>query len=742
MQVSGTTERTAMMDVAVERVVRTLGEKYGELGRSAGERLVEWTSGTLPYTYPEMLLEHCRQDRVDLVFDAFWQLLPFGTGGRRGRVGYGANRVNHTTVAMTIQGHCEYLRRAYPNRQDLAVVVANDVRVFNDIGHAYDFLGANHPLAGSSSRSFAKLACEIYAANGITAYLNDPTNDKAVLSTPELSFLIVKLGTVGGVNFSASHNPPDDNGLKIYDPFGSQPVAPDDQNLLDVMKNASRIERVPFETALKDGRVRAVPESTHEDYIGMYVRLFDNLHTPDPKMPIVYTPLCGCGLGTVGDLLSRVGYPLLTPSDQCPDGRFAPIPFRAPNPEVPQSTEPARRYADEHGSAIVISSDPDVDRIGVEVKLADGSWYHCDGNQIASILAYYLMLDPKGPRRKGFVMETLVTTKLVRAIAEKAGNPVIDDLLVGFKYIAHVLKTLQATGRYGHVQGKPEDVALAVEESHGAMLLPVPAEKDAAPACLYIAALYQRLRAQGRTLVDYYYDILEELGPYEVVNRSLMMVGAEGMLRIERIMAALRKDPPKTFGGLGVREVVDYWDAARFGPFKSESDKLPRNVFVIDTERMSFTVRPSGTEPKLKFYGQLRATAAAAGTAKKSGAEVQREGREQAETIARVAYNDLLARIDLSLQPAALMLPDIIDFNRKQDFEQRVVPKLRQALVENKHATLEELLGWLRGELSGMLPGDPLPAVKGAVAHLCREWEKDARGAMRLADLRRWSESA
>jgi phosphoglucomutase len=725
-----------MTDAAIEKAARALAEKYGDLGKSAALRLREWVEGDLPYTYPEALVEHCRQDKLELLFDAFWQLLPFGTGGRRGRVGYGANRVNHTTVAMTIQGHCEYLRRAYPDRRDLAVVVANDVRVFNDIAGAYSFLGPKHPLAGSSSRSFARLACEIYAANGITAYLNDPESDDAVLSTPELSFLIARLETVGGVNFSASHNPPDDNGLKIYDPFGSQPVAPDDQNLLDVMKTASRIERMPFAKALAEGCVRKVPESQHASYIQMYVDLYDGLHKPDPKIPIVYTPLCGCGMGTVGDLLARVGFPLLIPEDQKADGRFLPIPFRAPNPEVPQATEPARAFADQQGSGIVISSDPDVDRIGVEIKLADGSWYHFDGNQIASVLAYYLMLDPKGLRRKGFVMETLVTTKLVRAIAEKAGNPVIDDLLVGFKYIAHVLKTLKATGRYGSITGKPEDVALAVEESHGAMLLPVPAEKDAAPACLFIAALYQRLQQEGRTLLDYYYGILEELGPFEVVNRSIMMVGAEGMLRIERITSSLRQNRPTTFAGEPVRDFVDYWDPARFGPFASESDKLPRNVLVIDTPRMSFTVRPSGTEPKLKFYGQLRAEPQKG----KTGAELQREGRAQAERLARIAYNDLLARIDMSLDESALLLPDIIDFNRKQDFQQKVVPQLREKVATGAFPTLEALLGWLREALTGMLPGDPLSAVKVPVAHLCREWARAGVGGALLAPLQAWAE--
>jgi phosphoglucomutase/phosphomannomutase len=725
-----------MTDAAVDQTRRILIDKYGELGQGAAERLQEWVSGSLPYTYPEVLLAHCRHEQTELLFDAFWQLLPFGTGGRRGRVGYGSNRVNHTTAAMTIQGHCQYLLKAFPGRKDLSVVVANDVRVFSDIGKVYGFLGASHPLLGTSARSLAKLACEIYTANGITAYLNEPTSESAVLSTPELSFFIEKLGSVGGVNFSASHNPPDDNGLKIYDPFGSQPVAPDDQNLLDVMRHASKIERLAFDKGLAEGRVKPIPVELQHEYLDMYVRLFGGLRKPNAHK-IVYTPLCGCGLRSAGALLDKLQFPVLSPPDEGPDGRFPVIPFRAPNPEVPQSTEPARAFADKNGSGIVLSSDPDVDRIGVEIKLQDGSWFHFDGNQIASVLAYYLMLDPQGPRRKGLVIETLVTTKLVKAIAEKAGCAVVDDILVGFKYVADILKQLDKTGRYEHVKGRPEDLILATEESHGVMMLAHPAEKDSAPGCMYIAALYQRLAEEKRTLLDYYYAILEELGAYDVVNRSLMMVGAEGMMRIERIMTSLRKEPPKIFGGQEVRQIVDHWDAARFGPFKSESDKLPRNVLEIMTDRVTFAVRPSGTEPKLKFYCQLKSEGPP--PAGRRGADLQKEARAQADHIALITYNDLLGRIGLKLDEASLLLPDIIDFNRKQDFQEKVTPRLREAVAADRFAEAKPLLDWLRGELTGMLPGDPLPATKASVLHLCRAWKGELGGKKALAALEAWA---
>src|SRR5262245_60523044 len=400
-----------MIDSKLNKICELLVERFNDLGQGAADQLRYWFSGVVPYVSPEILDilgKHLDEEHIPLLFDAFWQVLPFGTGGRRGRVGYGTNRINLTTVAMTVQGHCNYLRDTLRERKDIAVVVANDVRVFNDFAGTYRFLGEKHPLLGVSSRSLGKLACEIYAGNGITAYIAQPESEKAVTSTPELSYFISKLGAVGGINVSASHNPPDDNGVKVYDEYGSQPIAPDDQHLIDVMGKADKINRLSFSEALEHGIIRDVPEELHHEYVETYVRLYDNIYTPNPSVPIVYTPLCGCGLTSSGEVLVRLMFPLKVPPDQNADGTFAAIPFRSPNPEVPQSTEPAQKFADTVGSGIVLSSDPDADRIGLEVKLNDGSWYHFDGNQIATVLCYFLMLDPYGPRRKGLVIETLV----------------------------------------------------------------------------------------------------------------------------------------------------------------------------------------------------------------------------------------------------------------------------------------------------------------------------------------------
>lgn len=723
---------------SLQRMCELLEKKYGALGKAAGERLTTWLSGKLPYAYPEILEKHLDEKYVDKVFDAFWQVLPFGTGGRRGKVGYGANRMNPTTVAMTIQGHCQYLRSIFPNQKEITVVVANDVRVFNDIAGNYTFLGKEHPLLGASAHSFAKLACEIYAGNGITAYFNEPEKDKSILSTPELSFLIGELKACGGVNLSASHNPPDDNGIKVYDQYGSQPIAPLDQKLVDTMNLVEKIQAIPFAQALKEGKIKKIPKDLHQKYIDTYVRLYNNIHKPDPNIPIVYTPLCGCGLTTVGEVFTKLGFPYITPPEEGPDGSFKVIPFKAPNPEVPDSTKPAQKLADQKKSGIVLSSDPDADRIGLEIKLADGSWYHCDGNQIATVLCYFLMLDPNGPKKKGLVIETLVTNKILGKIVEKAGSSwIIDDLLVGFKYVANVLKTLEKDGRYKNVSCSPSQLVLATEESHGVICVPTIRDKDSVPAAMYLAALYQQLVKKGKTILDYYIEILEDLGGYDVVSRSIMMTGAQGMFQQRKLMESMRQAPPKTFGGYEVRKIVDYWDEKLFGPFVSETDKLPRNVLQIFTDAFVIAVRPSGTEPKLKFYCQLLPQGQ---KSKLRGKELMREVRQQAEKTARVVYREILARLGLTLDEPGLLLPDIVDLDQKLGFEKSVVPSLKEALQKGRFSKLSDLLDWLKKEVALMAPGaDPLPALKKSLEYLTQIWKKEGISAPLVAELETWA---
>ncbi len=727
-----------MADLAVLAKISTrLIDRYGERGKAAAVRLQVWLEGLVPMAFPQILARHLEEQHVPLLFDAFWQVLPFGTGGRRGRVGYGSNRFNPSTVAMTVQGHCNFLAEAFPGAKT-SVIVANDVRIFNDFAGVYRFLGSSHPLLGTSSRSIAKLACEIYAGNGVIPYLAEPEADQSLLSTPELSFIIRNLRAQGGINISASHNPPDDNGIKVYDEYGGQPIPPNDQRLADAMDNVTDVRRIPFAEALKSGLIRKIPEELNQQYVDEYVRLYGRLFTPRPNIPVVYTPLCGCGLRSAGALMKKLGFPILTPPYQGPDGTFAPIPFKAPNPEVSESTVPATQFAESAGSGVVLSSDPDADRVGLEVRLADGSWYHFDGNKIATLICYYLMLDPGGPRRRGLVIETLVTTKILGQIAATAGDSwIIDDLLVGFKYMANVLKVLEKRGRWGNVCTRPESLVLATEEAHGLMLTATIRDKDSAPACMFLAALYQKVWLEGRNLLDYYIEILERLGGYADTGRSIVMTGADGGIQRDRIVASLRSSLPKTLGGRTVHRVVDYWNEDAFGNLLSATDQLSRNVLQFFLDGSIVTVRPSGTEPKLKFYCQL---VPEGDSQKLRGKELMRDLTERVDALARAVYQELLARVDLHLSESGLLLPDLIDIGRKQEFERKTVPQLREAIAQGQFANLEKLLDWLREEVAGMTPGaNPLPALRASIAYLCRQWEKDLKSSPLINELAAWA---
>ena len=347
------------------------------------------------------------------------------------------------------------------------------------------------------------------------------------------------------------------------------------------------------------------------------------------------------------------------------------------------------------------------------------------------------MLDPEGPQRRGLVIETLVTTKILGRIVEEAGDSaVIDDLLVGFKYVADVLKRLESGAGYGDVRLGADDLVLAAEESHGVIMLPGIRDKDASPACMYLAALHQRLRSQGKTLLDYYVAILEKLGAYDNLNRSIVMLGADGVLKRDEIMASLRADLPDRVAGQPVREILDFWDESRFGAFVSESDRFPRNVLQIQTDAFVVTIRPSGTEPKLKLYCQLLPEGDAP---RGQGRELLDRVRARAEQVAREIYGDLLSRIGIRLGPAALLLPDIVDLGRKVEFEEKTVPALREALA--RHDDLDGLLAWLGEAVAPMTPGtDALPAVKASVAHLCALWREDLDSPL-LDALSAWAAS-
>ncbi|MGQ0680068.1 MAG: hypothetical protein ACT4OM_10530 [Actinomycetota bacterium] len=694
-----------MPDEALSAVRKaTMIEEFPATADPALAEIERWLSGGVPLVDREALAEFVAKAPIPLLHDCFYRRLPFGTGGVRGTVGFGPNRLNASLIALTAQAHSDFLNALFGHLGAPAVVLANDVREFNDVAGALAFMWAN-PLAGTTSRSLGRVAAGVYAANGLTVYMPEPAAESALLTTPELSFVIRELGAKGGANLSASHNPPDDNGIKVYDDTGGQYLPPYDQELADAAASASSIRTVEFQEALAAGSIVPIPVETTEEYHRMYLERADRHKLRSTTgTRILFTPLCGCGQRTVGRLLGSLGYDVVVPPREGPDGTFAEIPLLAPNPEVPAATKPAKRHAGEVGATIVIASDPDADRLGVEVKVGD-RWVHLSGNQIACILGYRLFLDPLGPLVRGPVVQTLVTTPCLRRIGELAGVPVTDHLLVGFKWISgEVLAAERAAG-----PGASEDdlLCLGAEESHGYLVTPRMRDKDAASAAIYLAKLHEELVGRGATLVDYLAELYRVVGEYGDAGRSILTSGSAGFVMIRRIMDELRKAPPECIGGLKVLATEDRWDEQRFGPIEAETAREARNVLVITLEAGRVTIRPSGTEPKLKFYVQTYPEIT----------HPDHEGGPQAvaDAMGGEIYSYLLGLAGIEITGAAIELPDVISVTSKQFFDREVFPVLLGKLASPGETT-GSILSWLTGLLGPLIPGtDKLTPARSAI---------------------------
>lgn len=723
-----------------------LRASYGEGGEAAAANVRLWLEGGLPFVPESALRDFLDNAPLDAVYESFWRNLPFGTGGVRGTVGFGPNRINPTVVALTIQAHCDVLAGLFASGQAAgrrrAVVIANDVREFHDVGGRLAFLASNpyHARTGTpgcqvTSRSMAYLAAGVYARNGFTVYLLRPEDDRAFLTTPELSFLIRRLKAAGGINMSASHNPPDDNGVKVYDWNGGQFLPPHDQDLTERATGIHAAASMPYREAVSASLVRDIPAEALEAYLSVYLdRARERGLSSAAGTPVLFTPLAGCGGRTVRVGLERLGYRVITPADQGPDGTFSAIPMRIANPEVPESTGPAKAAADVAGASLVLASDPDADRLGVEVRHR-GRWRHLTGNQIATVLAYHLLLDSDGPQLRGGVYQTVVTTLAVEAIARRAGcRHVVADLLIGFKYVGQkVLEHERANPGAG-----PETLlSFAAEESHGYLDTPHLRDKDAMAGALYLAKLHERLTADGRTLIDYLDAVHGEVGDFGDRGRSLAIGGSAGVRAIQQVMSRLRAGPPAAIGGLAVRDVADRRDP-RFGEITSDTDREARNLLVFSFDGGRLSLRPSGTEPKLKFYVQTR------------GAPTGSTAQTHADGLARAAYRDLLAVLDqvwqqdmglpdpgyAALTDAFADLPDVVPLEGKVALQRDVAAGLRERLASTGQSP-ELTARWLARQVGAVVPGVTGWAVAApALAATAGQWDAaQARAAHEVFSL-------
>ncbi len=678
-----------------------------EVHAAAEAALARWRTEPQFAAYLPLVEGLIAGQKWNLLIDGFWQVMPFGTGGRRGPVGVGPNRFNPWSLSTSVQGHVVFLRKRFGDKP-LSVVIAYDVRCFRDAGGNLP-AGVENPLMGLSSRDFAEIAAGVYAANGVKTTILPPGSTDFI-STPELSFAIRALGADAGLNVSASHNPPDDNGGKFYNELGGQEVPPHDEDMAREVDLVVNINAMPFADARAGGWVSDYPAAVHDAYVALNVATSLLPHARSAR--VVFTALHGTGDTSAFAVMRAAGFHVdLEPTQATHDGAFPEVPFRTPNPEVPQSMDRAVALATKLGADLVMACDPDADRIGLVAREADGSWRFFTGNEIAALITEHRLVH--GKFANPIVMKTEVTSDLVARVAARHGAQVVGELMVGFKYIGDGLKHLDAGGEFAGVHGTAADFVIGVEESHGVLVTAEIRDKDAAGAALALAEMASDWKDRGLTLGD----ALRALWAREgyVANRlvSTVMRGATGKGRIERIQASLRVDPPTEIAGLAVTAFADRRDeAGPLGPIKSGTDLASRDVLVFRCGAGNRVIlRPSGTEPKNKVYVEVIGAPGEAPSSVDARAE-------------RLAFGFaalMLARADIALPEWALRVSDLVAIEQKQELAERILPTLCARLA------------------AGTEPRDP--ALQHWLDDALRPFGKDPRGLVAPA-LRAWAELA
>ena len=495
--------------------------------------------------------------------ECFYRNLEFGTGGLRGIMGVGTNRMNKYTVGMATQGVANYLKENFKDLPQISVAVSFDSR--------------------NNSAEFAKITANVFAANGIKVYLFD-----SLRPVPELSYSIRHFKCQSGVMVTASHNPKEYNGYKAYWEDGAQVTAPHDTNIINEVLKITSPAMVKFEGG--EENIQMVGADVDEAYLSDVSTL---LVSPESvknhaDMKMVYTPLHGTGITLVPKILSRMGFNNLSlvEAQVESNGNFPTV--KSPNPEENSALEMAVALAEEKGADLVMATDPDADRVGIAIRDNEGKITLLNGNQTASILTYYLLRRWKelGKLNENtYIVKTIVTTELMAAMAQSFGVKCY-NVLTGFKYIASIIR--ENEGKATFIGGG--------EESYGYNAGEFVRDKDAVITCALIAECAAWCADQGKTLYQLLQDIYAEFGLYKESLISLTKKGKAGLEEIQGMMKSYRENPPATIAGSPVVKVIDY--------NKPEETGLPKsNVLQFYTEDGSVvSVRPSGTEPKIKFY--------------------------------------------------------------------------------------------------------------------------------------------
>ncbi|MEQ9411139.1 MAG: phospho-sugar mutase [Fuerstiella sp.] len=550
-----------------------------KLNGNTPENVKDWLSRDSVSQYHARIRQMIDEENWAKLDELFWTAIPFGTGGRRGPMGeLGPASINDRTIAESAHGLAAYLRKSGLTEGGSAVVTC-DTR--------------------NNSMHFARLTATTLAAHGLKVYLFE--NYRA---TPELSFAVRKLGCDVGAMISASHNPPADNGFKAYWSNGAQVIPPHDKGIIAEVENADVIPAIDYDEAVAAGKIEIVGSDLDAQYINEVVALSQ---TKNREISAVFTPLHGVGETNIYEVLKQAGFSkvdIFEPHRQ-PDGNFPNVPNHLPNPELLEVFEPVTEWiaANNHDADLILAADPDADRLGVMVRNAEGGFTAISGNQTGALITDYLLSKRKAAgtlTAQDYVIETLVTTPLVRVVAESYGATAFSDLLVGFKWIA---QTIEENGADHFVFG--------CEESIGFLAGDYSRDKDGAIGALFILELAAELKAQGKTLLDHLNVLYQRHGYHAEGQTSIYCTGSTGKAKIDGLMQTLRQSPPSHFGPVRFVEVADYKagtrtsipDGASLGSIEHPRGDLL--VYKSDPDspvRIQIAGRPSGTEPKIKFY--------------------------------------------------------------------------------------------------------------------------------------------
>lgn len=516
--------------------------------------------------------------------DAFYKDLEFGTGGLRGLIGVGSNRMNRYTVGTATQGLANYLNKAFPN-EEIKVAIAYDSRIKSD--------------------EFSQIIADIFSASGITVYLFE-----ALRPTPELSFAIRQLNCHSGVVVTASHNPKEYNGYKAYWTDGSQVVAPHDANIIDEVNAIKSIDDIKFEgDPSKVIKIGAEIDEKYLDHI-LSLSISKDAIARQKDLKIVYTPLHGTGVTLVPPLLKKMGFESVTVIEEQAEpngnGQFPTVVY--PNPEESEAMSKAVDKAKEIDADLVLGTDPDADRVGIAAKNHHGEIQLLNGNQTASVLIYYLLNAWKDAGKltgTQFVCKTIVTTDLIDKMAASYGVQCYNTL-TGFKYIAQVIREKEGIEQF--IGGG--------EESYGYLIGDAVRDKDAIASCAMIAELTAYAKDKGLSLFDMLIEIYKQFGFYYEGLISLTKKGKTGAEEIQQMMADFRANPPKALAGSDVIRMDDYKALTTTDFTTGTTTAIPSGEMGIESSNVlqfftvdgtKFTCRPSGTEPKIKFYVGVRA---------------------------------------------------------------------------------------------------------------------------------------